>query len=168
MKQSEGLGRVVEIFIGVHNISSPQRLKDIAKIVFGTSVVKGLVITKPAGLAAQSALPEVMAWAYKLSRTVLVFPTLQDAIDLLAPSSTYIISRVPRGELPDVLNVLDNLSSLDRVLFVVHGEESNFSRDDLARGTVVCFKSFSQPIGPVAEVSILVHELVRRFSQSRT
>jgi len=150
--------KVVEIFIGIHNISSPQRLKDIAKIVFGSGdLVKALVVTKPTGLAAQAGLPEVMVQAYRLSRTVLVFPSLMDAMELLRPDTLYLIARSPQENYLELQGFINEIKNKNRILVMVHGEDANFSKEDLARGRPIFIEGFSLPIGPVAEVAILMY-----------
>ena len=152
--------RVVEIFIDIHNISSPQRLKDIARIVFSSGdLVKALVVTKPTGLAAQAGLPEVMVQAYKLSRTVLVFPSLSDAMELIQPDTLYLVARSTQENYLELQEFMTEIRNKKRVLIAVHGEDANFSREDLSKGKPIFIKGFSLPIGPVAEVAILIYSI---------
>ncbi|MEM2757298.1 MAG: RecB-family nuclease, partial [Sulfolobales archaeon] len=70
------------LFIVANNASSPQRLIDVAKVVYNfeySNIINTLVITKPVGSAAQVGIPEISKLAYKLGRTLVILPSINEA-----------------------------------------------------------------------------------------
>ena len=69
------------IYIIVHNVSSVQRLTDIARFILTYTMkqeVPLLVLSRVSGSAAQTGLAEVSKLAYKLGRPILITEGLED------------------------------------------------------------------------------------------
>ncbi|BDC19295.1 RecB-family nuclease [Acidianus sp. HS-5] len=144
------------IIVGLHNITSSQRLIDFAKIVFNLGVEK-LVITKASGTAAQVGIPEVGKLAFKLNKSLLILPDLKDSLELLKPSSIYLVSSNAKDEI--------NVESLkngkeDQVLIVFPGIESGFTKIEQSIGNYVHIPKLLQDLGPEAEAAILLYMLL--------
>ena len=145
------------IIVGLHNITSSQRLIDFAKIVFNLGVEK-LVITKASGTAAQVGIPEVGKLAFKVSKSLLILPDLKDSIELLKPSSVYLISSSARDEIN--IETLRSKAEEDTMLIVFSGIESGFSKIEQSLGNYVKIPKLSQDLGPEAEAAILLYMLL--------
>jgi SpoU rRNA methylase family enzyme len=148
---------VKNIIVGLHNITSSQRLIDFAKIVFNLGVEK-LVVTKVSGTAAQVGIPEVGKLAFKLNKSLLILPDLKDSIELLKPSSVYLVSSSARDEIniEDIRNKKDS----NQILIVFSGIESGFTKIEQSLGNYVKIPKLLGDLGPEAEVAILLYTLL--------
>ncbi len=155
------------IVICIHNVASPQRLIDLAKVVFGLGDMNVLVASRITGMAAQTGVPEVMRYAYKLRKSFLVFPSLQDAIDLLKPDEVLLL--VPEG-FPEAesLNSRTTQATQDkRLLLVISGSEDGFTRADLGLGDAVYLPGVKEFLPSVALVAIALWILRQSLRQPR-
>ena len=137
------------MIIVAHAPSSVQRLEDLAKLAFGLSKVKAFVITKPSGAAAQTGIAEVMKMAYKRDKTVLVFPDLDDAIELLNPSKVYTLTF-------DYGKKVERVEFDDRTMFVVGASDPGLNKVDAQKGEAVYPNIVEADVGPIAALSILI------------
>ncbi len=143
------------IIVCLHNITSSQRLIDFAKIVFNLGVDK-LVITKASGTAAQVGIPEVGKLAFKLGKSLLILPDLKDSLELLKPSSVYLISSNAKDE----INIDNMKNNSDPILITFSGIESGFTKIEQSLGSYVKIPKLSGDLGPEAEAAILLYMLL--------
>ncbi len=140
-----------DVVVCIHNVASPQRLIDAAKVVFSLGDARVIAASRVTGMAAQTGVPEVMRYAYKLKKSFLVFPTLQDVIDLLKPDEVLLL--VPEG-FPGAEDLGSKVAQHKRVLLVISGSDDGFTRADLGLGSAVYLPGIKEFLPPVALVAI--------------
>jgi len=146
---------MVEVFVVLNNVSSPQRLIDTAKVTYSAnmSFVKGFIAVKVTGMAAQTGVPEVSRLAYKLNKTFIVLPTIKDAMEILKPTKTVMLVD---SEVSEDLSNLE-ISGNDRILLIVSGVENGFTKAELGLGTPVTIKEFTQlPPAPATAIALYI------------
>ncbi len=151
---------IEKIYIILHNVSSIQRVHDIARLVFSAGEKFMLVITKPTGAAAQIAIPEVFRDAYKYNKPIIVLPDLKDAIELLKPDKTYTLT----PEYGKKVN-LHELEIKPKTAFIVAGSEPGLSKNEALLGEPIYIQGFSSWIGPIGEAAIIIHTITNRISK---
>lgn len=142
--------------IVVNNVSSPQRLVDVARVIYNSEysdLVKAFVITRIGGNVAQVGLPEVSKLAYKLGKPLIILPTVNDAIELFNPTDIYLIHRSPDSQ------YLEDLELRNNSMFLFSGSDSGFSKNELLLGKHTYFKGFNQGVSLIAEVAITLYIL---------
>ncbi len=152
------------LIVVANNASSPQKLVDVAKVVYNfeyPDLVSALVVTKPVGTAAQVGVPEISKLAYKLGKPLIVLPSISEAVELLKPSKIYLICK------SDDYQPLEAVDIVDNSMLVVSCSETGFIRSELALGTHVFPKHFNSGIGPAAEVALTLYSIALRNSQHR-
>ncbi|WP_338600009.1 RecB-family nuclease [Sulfolobus tengchongensis] len=141
-----------ELYLGLHNITSNQRLLDFSKLAFNLKYVKYLVITKVGGTAAQSGIPEISKLAFKYNKPILVLPELKDAIDLLKPEITVLVSQNSEK----LINFSD-LGKYSKLLVVFSGiEGSGFNKIEQSLGEYVKILEDASDIGAVSLASFFL------------
>ncbi|NPA84565.1 MAG: exonuclease [Crenarchaeota archaeon] len=133
-----------------HAPTSVQRLEDLAKLAFGFGdPVKGLIVTKPSGAAAQIGVPEVAKEAYKLNKVFLVLPDIDDAIELFEPDAVFTVSR----EYGEKVKALEP----GEVTFLIVGaSEPGLSKLEASKGRPVYPEGVEGEIGPIAAAAVLL------------
>ncbi len=141
-----------------HEVSSVQRLQDMAKLVYGLTNEAILVVTRPSGAAAQIGIPEIGKLAYKNNKPLIVLPDIKDAIELLKPKIVLTISN-RYGEPLNIDKIVDMLSSSgDIVMIIASGTETGLSKEEAYLGKPV--KPPTQgDIGPIASTAIALYIL---------
>lgn len=104
----------------VDNISSVARITEFAKVVYGFGV-KNMVLTHVYGSAAQQGVPEAFRIALKYSSSLIVLPTIKDALELLKPDHILVIRR-PSAQ---VKSITEFINIDGRVLLVVDGSDQD-------------------------------------------
>jgi len=146
---------MVEVFVVLNNVSSPQRLIDTAKVTYSANMdfVKGFIAVKVTGMAAQTGVPEVSRVAYKLSKTFMVLPTIKDAVEILKPTK---IVMLVDSEVSEDLSSL-RINDEDRILLIVSGIENGFTKAELGLGIPVTIREFTQlPPAPATALALYV------------
>lgn len=145
----------MKLIIVVNGVSSPQKLIDAAKVVysFEHDLVSAFVITKPTGMAAQVGIPEVGKLAYKLGKTLVILPSLNDAIDLFKPNAVYLIYK------SDTSIPLEEVEISEKTMIVISGSDGSFSKNELAVGRCVYPRNFIQNLNPAAELALALYIL---------
>lgn len=147
------------VFLAANNASSPQRLVDVAKVVYNferSDIIEALIITKPVGSAAQVGVPEVSKLAYKLGRRLVVLPSINDALELLRPTKVFLVCRTEESQPLEVAEVVSGS------LFVISCSDVGFTKNELALGMHVYPKHFNSGIGPAAEAALTLHALASK------
>jgi len=144
----------------LHNVSSVQRVVDMARLVYALGFDL-LVVTKAYGGAAQSGVPEAMRIALKEGKSLVVLPDLGDAIELMKPER--VVAVTPRS--PDAL--ISSPGDFERLLggktmIVFSGGEPDFTASELSNATSrVYVDGVKGKLGPVAEASIILYAVAR-------
>ncbi|MCE4605354.1 MAG: RecB-family nuclease [Desulfurococcales archaeon] len=149
---------MAEIIPVLHNVSSVQRLVDLARASYQLGF-KALAVSKVYGGAAQSGVPEAFKLALKYGSSLLVLPDLDDVVDALSPDRVLIIT--PRE--PET--IIDPVSPprLDgKVLIVFNGGETGFSPSEEKLGARTYIAGVDSRLGAVAEAGIILYTLSRR------
>lgn len=149
---------VVDVIPVIHNVSSVQRLVDMARLVYGLDIGL-LVASRVYGAAAQSGIPEVMRFALKSGRSFLVLPDVSDVIELLKPDVTLVVTLDYAEELLDPSNPPVYSG---RVVIVFNGGEPDFSASEVKLGKPIYIKGVSRRLGAIAEASIILYSLLSR------
>lgn len=141
-----------------HEVSSVQRLQDMAKLAYGYANETILVVTKPSGAAAQIGIPEIGRLAYRNNKPLIVLPDIKDAIELLKPKIVLTISD-KYGEPLSIDKIAEILSnSSDTVMIIASGTETGLSKEEAYLGKPVK-PSTQGDIGPIASTAILLYIL---------
>ncbi|MCD6324234.1 MAG: hypothetical protein J7L55_03910 [Desulfurococcales archaeon] len=151
---------MIEVYVGINNVSSPQRLVDAVKTILafeagGDLEIKGVVVTKASGMAAQAGVPDASRLMYREGKPLILLPTLKDAVELLKPDMTLLNEQVKDSAAVCELEVPPN----SRVLYVVSGHEDGFLKQELALGTPVKFAGISRYVPPAAAVALFLTEI---------
>lgn len=144
----------------LHNVSSVQRVVDMARLVYALDF-QLLVVTKAYGGAAQSGVPEAMRLALKEGKSLIVLPDLSDAIELLNPDT--IVAVTPRGS-EEAISTPEDVSRLinGKTLIVFSGGDPDFTATELSRANKrVYIDGVKGKLGPVAEASIILYSISR-------
>ena len=143
----------------LHNVSSVQRVVDMARLVYSLGYDK-LVVTKAYGGAAQNGIPEAMRVALKAGKNLIVLADLQDAVELLRPDKVYAVT--PRD--PEILlgNQPVSLEG-ERALIVFSGGEPDFSASELQGATRIYIEGVQAKLGPLPEAAIILYSLLREI-----
>ena len=151
---------VYDIIPVLHNVSSVQRVVDMARLVYSIGL-DTLVVTKSYGGAAQSGVPEAMRIALKMSKKLIVLPELSDAVELLNPDIAIAVTMDSEGGYLDPLNppVYEG-----RVLIAFSGGEPEFSPGEIRGFKKVYIPGVDSKLGPISEASIILYTLVRARS----
>ena len=149
-----------EIIPVLHNVSSVQRVVDMARLVYSLGL-NTLVVTKSYGGAAQSGIPEAMRIALKQSKSLLVLPELLDAVELLNPDTLLAVTSEDAEELIDPVNppVYNG-----RILIAFSGGEPGFSPGELRGFKKIYISGVNSKLGPISEASIILYLLTRSKS----
>lgn len=152
---------IERVYLVAYSPSSPQRLIDIARLAYSSSVISGLVVVKPVGMAAQVGLPEAFKLAYKLGRSLVVLPRLKDVVEVLQVGEAAFIVQNAK-EAPTFDEVLEGLRGT--VAVVVQAGETPFTKEDLGMGVVTKLRELDQLTGsnPVAEAAIALAKIYQR------
>jgi len=159
---------VVKVFIVLNNVTSPQRLVDTAKVVFGSSLSikpSGFIVCRVSGMAAQAGIPEVAKLAYKLGERFLILPSLNDVIEVIKPTKVLLLTNEGGKDMHEVIN---ELGDEDVVAIVVSGSDNGFSRGELGLGELVSIKYFKflPPPSATAIALYLMENLLTKNSGS--
>ncbi len=139
----------MKVYLVAHAPTSVQRLEDLAKLAFNFGEpVEAFVVTKPSGAAAQIGLAEVSKLAYKLDKRLLIFPDIDDAIELLKPDVVYTLSY----EFGERIKKLEG----ERVMLVVGASEPGLSKVEAQKGKPIYPEGPEGNIGPIASAALLL------------
>jgi len=155
----------MEVVIVVHDISSAQRLVDMARLIYGMGY-KYFVASRVYGAAATNGVPEVHRLALRLGTSFTVLSRLSDVIELFNVDKTIIFSYA-HGERREIEDIVATIRSHDRVALVFGGSEGSPRKDELGLGVPVYYTGVSGWLGPVAEAAIILYALKSTSSVER-
>lgn len=153
-------------YVVVHNVSSVQRLVDIARFILTYTrkhEVPLLILSRVSGSAAQTGLAEASKLAYKLGRSILITEGLDDALEIVKPEKSFII--VGQGE--HLSNILKELENNKKVALILPGSEAAFSKHEISLATPIRVNELSEENGIVPLIAITIHEIITYIRKSR-
>ncbi len=149
------------VFVVLHNVHSVSKVVDTAQVVYGLGF-PNFIISKPEGTAAQSGVPDANKLAYKLKANFMVLPDLPDVLELLEVSRPVLVVSPMLTKTRIALDELaDRVASGERVVIVLSGSNSSFSRKEMDLGECVSLDTRID-IGPPGTISIILHHLKSR------
>jgi len=147
----------VEIVPVLHNVSSVQRVVDMARLAYGLGY-SVLVVTKAYGGAAQSGVPEAARLALRENKQLIVLPDLPDAVSLLKPETVLLVTR---DYDPEPIAPGSPPSLEGRVLAVFSGGDPGFTPAEASMGKPVYPAGVPGRIGAIAEAALVLYSLRR-------
>ncbi|AEM38880.1 protein of unknown function DUF2122 [Pyrolobus fumarii 1A] len=147
----------------VHDVSSAQRLIDMARTVYGLGY-RVLVATRVYGAAAQNGVPEAMRIALRLGRSFVTLPELRDAVELFTPNTIIVVSK-DYGE-PMTIDEIAGLAK-DKTMIVFGGGDPGITKQDIAVGRPVYIKGVEGRLSPVAEAALILYALRSQTQEPR-
>ena len=145
----------------LHNVSSVQRVVDMARLVFSLGF-NTFVVTKAYGGAAQSGVPEAMRIALKVNARLIVLPDLEDAVEIFRPD---IVVAVTRTYAEEEINPVNPPVSGGRDLIVFSGGDPEFSPHELAGARKVYLEGVKGKLGPVAEAALILYHITKHVKR---
>ena len=150
-----------EIIPVLHNVSSVQRVVDMARLAYGLGI-DTLVVTKAYGGAAQSGVPEAMRIAMRENKRFIVLPDLADAVSLLNPDTVLLVTRDYN---PEPLSIAQPPRYDGRVIVAFSGSEPDFTPSEASMGKPVYPAGVPGRLGTLAEAALVLYAL-RRSAES--
>uniref|UniRef100_A0A7C1P071 Exonuclease n=1 Tax=Thermofilum pendens TaxID=2269 RepID=A0A7C1P071_THEPE len=148
----------VKVIPLLHNVSSPQRVVEVAKAAYGLGY-DIFVVSKPAGAAAQSGVPEAQRIALREGKTLVVLPSIEVAAELLgAETLVFVVSRKFADKpLEEVIKSLAGKGAEQKVLMVFGGAEPGLSAREMEMGERVYVSGIGNDVGPTALAVIALY-----------
>jgi len=148
------------VFVVLHNVHAVSKVIETAQVVYGLGF-KNFVVTRAAGSAAQTGVPDANRLALKMKRNFIILPDLVDVKELLDIEQPLLVpSPVLTKERLDLDNVSNDIKSGERIVIVVSGSNSSFSRKEMDMG-ICCSLHADFDIGPAGTVAIILyHSLI--------
>lgn len=146
-----------EILPVLHNVSSPQRVVELAKAAYGLGF-PAFVVTKPTGAAAQVGIPEAQKVALREGKSLLILPDLSDAIEILKADAVLIVLQRKFSEQPLTGRLKELISrGANRILLVFGGSEPGISAREASLGDQVYVDEIDGDVGPTALAVIAMY-----------
>jgi SpoU rRNA methylase family enzyme len=150
----------------IHNVSSQQRLIELAKVFYGLGYVN-LVVSRATGAAAQIGIPEVQKISLKTGGRLIITADLEDAIDLIKPNTIILLTQKAYGKTaykPEEIAM--ELSKGLTVMMVIGGLEPGLTSRDLSLGEPTYIQGIEGELGPVGLATIALYELKKHLEKS--
>ncbi|ABW01493.1 RecB-family nuclease [Caldivirga maquilingensis] len=135
-----------ELIVLIDNVSSVARVVEFAKVAYGFGV-KNLVLTHVYGSAAQQGVPEAFKIALKYSSSLVVLPTIKDAVDLFKPDNILVIRRPG----PQVKPLTEFMNINGRVMLAVDGSDQDIR---IEGSNVNYVTSITRDVGNLGQLAI--------------
>ena len=146
------------IYVVLHNVHSASKTVETAQVVYGLGF-SNFVVSKAEGSAAQAGVPDANRLAMKMKRNFMVLPDLKDVLEVLSTESPLlIVSPMLTKERLDLDQFSKLTKSVERVVIVVSGSNSSFSRKEMDLGECRSLDA-RVDIGPAGTAAILLYAL---------
>ncbi|MFW9845152.1 MAG: RecB-family nuclease [Candidatus Thorarchaeota archaeon] len=144
------------VYIVLHNVHAVSKVVETAQVVYGLGL-SNFIVSKAEGSAAQTGVPEANRLAMKMKGSFAVLPTLPDVLEMLDVEKPIMItSPVLVKERIDISRVAKRIKDGERIVIVLSGSNSSFSRKEMDMGE--CFSLEAKvDIGPAGSAAILLH-----------
>jgi SpoU rRNA methylase family enzyme len=146
------------IYVVLHNVHSASKTVETAQVVYGLGF-SNFVVSKAEGSAAQAGVPDANRLAMKMKRNFMVLPDLKDVLEVLSiENPLLIVSPMLTKERLDLDQFSDLTKSGERVVIVLSGSNSSFSRKEMDLGE--CRSLDAQvDIGPAGTAAVILYAL---------
>lgn len=151
------------VLVVLHNVLSIQRVVEMAKVVYGMGFTT-FIVSKAAGAAAQTGVPEAQKMALKRGKNFLYLSDLPDVMELFSPKSVYLF--VPKGYGKGLFSpeeVIDEISRGHRVVLIFGGLDPGLSKKELELGKAVCLPYVDSDLGPIGNAAVALYELKKYY-----
>ena len=142
----------------LHNVSSPQRVVEVARAAYSLGY-DIFAVSKPTGAAAQSGVPEAQRIALKEGKTLVVLPSVESAAELLGAGT--IVFVVPRKfadkPLEEVIKSIAGKGVEQKILLVFGGAEPGLSAREMEAGERAYISGVENDVGPTALAVIALY-----------
>ena len=147
------------IYVVLHDVHAVSKVIETAQVVYGLGF-SNFIVSKAEGSAAQSGVPEANKLAIKMKRNFMVLPSLRDVIELLGVEKPRLItSPVLTKERVDLTVLGKELQSGERMMLVVSGGNSSFSRKDMDMGECISLDA-KIDIGPAGTIAVILYGIL--------
>ncbi|NHI83351.1 MAG: hypothetical protein EAX81_03510 [Candidatus Thorarchaeota archaeon] len=154
---------VKNVFVILHNVHAVSKVVETAQVVYGLEFVN-YIVTKAEGSAAQTGVPDANRLAMKMKGNFMVLPDLSDALELLDVSRPFLLtSPVLTDKRFQTADLVEHLKSAGRLVIVVSGSNSSFSRKEMDLGECVSLDA-KVDIGPAGTVAVALYGLKAALS----
>lgn len=151
------------VFVILHNVHAVSKVVETAQVVYGLGFAN-YIVTKAEGSAAQTGVPDANRLAIKMSGSFMVLPDLADALELLGVYKPFLLaSPVLTDKRVETDTLIDHLKSVGRVVIVVSGSNSSFSRKEMDLGNCVSLDA-KVDIGPAGTVAVVLYGIKAAIS----
>ena len=152
------------VVVVLHDVSSAQRLIDMARLVYGLGF-SDFIVSKAYGAAASSGVPEASRLALKMGKRFAVLPTARDAVTLTNASTVFVVSS-EYGEPMSPDEIASLILSEERPLILFGGIDPAPGRDVAALGRPIYIKGAGTRLGPIAEAALILYTLRERLQEA--
>ena len=148
------------VYVVLHNIHAVSKVVETAQVVYGLGF-SNFLVSKAEGSAAQTGVPEANKIAMKMKRSFMVLPGLKDVIELLGVERPLLItSPVLTKERVDLQALGEKAQSSERLVIVLSGSTSSFSRKEMDMGECVGLDA-KIDIGPAGSAAVILYGIVQ-------
>lgn len=146
------------IYIVLHNVHAVSKVLETAQVVYGFGM-PNLVISKAEGSAAQTGVPDANKMALKLKRNFMVLSDLPDVVEVIDVERPILVvsPKLTKNSI-DLSHLADIAHSDARLVIVVSGSTSSFSRKEMDLGECVTLPT-DFDIGPSATIAVILHAI---------
>ena len=147
------------VYVVLHNVHSASKTIETAQVVYGLGF-PNFVVSKAEGSAAQAGVPDANRLAMKMKCNFMVLPDVKDVLEVLKVENPLMItSPVLVKERLDFEEISKLVKSGERVVFVLSGSNSSFSKKEMDLGECRSLES-RVDIGPSGTAAIILHSLL--------
>lgn len=150
------------VYVVLHNVHAVSKVMETAQVVFGLGF-PNFMVSKAEGSAAQTGVPESNRLALKMKGSFAVLPDLRDVLEMLDVEKPIMItSPVLVKERANAGEMAKRIRDGERVVIVLSGSNSSFSRKEMDMGHCVCLEA-RVDIGPAGSAAIVLHEIAGKI-----
>lgn len=146
------------IYVVLHSVHAISKVLETAQVVYGLGY-SNFIISKAEGSAAQTGVPDANRFALKMGKTFMVLPDLPDVIELLDVEKPLLVVSPKLTKDKVNFSILNQqVESGKRVVIVISGSNSSFSRKEMDLGQCVSLNS-EIDIGPAGTAAVILYRL---------
>ncbi len=155
---------IKNIFVVLHNVHAVSKVSETAQVVYGFGF-HNFAVSKAEGSAAQSGVPDANRFALKMKRSFMVLPSLNDVKETLDVEQPLLITSPVLTKTPiDFGKLSESIENGDRIVIVLSGSNSSFSRKEMDQGECVSLPS-QIDIGPSGTAAVILYEILKSLSE---
>jgi SpoU rRNA methylase family enzyme len=149
------------VYVVLHNVHAVSKVIETAQVVYGLGLPN---YSKAEGSAAQTGVPEANRLAMKMKGSFAVLPDLRDVLEMLDVEKPIMIaSPVLVKERVDVSEIAKRIQDGERIVLVLSGSNSSFSRKEMDIGECLSLEA-RVDIGPAGSAAVVLHGIAGALS----